>query len=308
VKALEQLIVRSRARWREERARRGLGGRPARLLVRVDDLDAPVPPPASTLKLDDWHEAIVRVVEWSGPLPVHIVSRAGDRLLPELVRFAHRLECPTTLRTCAAGLSPARAEELVDCGVDRVLLRVAAFEDGVQGAVLGESAADARAALAALAAARASRGAALDIVVEVPFDRVTVPLMRATFDEARRLGADGGRLVAPWSGGPWDAGLVDAAAAVLGGDARFDRTSAATLPAVREMRGDAPGTRRTRGACPVGTLQVELLRDGSIRACPFKEGAVPLGDAMQPAWQGLASHRAAVSRCDRSCAHPEVSV
>ncbi len=304
MKALEQLAVRARARVRAELARLGLGGRPSRLVVRLDDLDAAGPVPAATLQLDDWFDAIVRVVEWSKPLPVQVVGRADHRLLAEVVRFAHRLECPTSLRTCAAGLTQGRADELVDCGLDQVVLRVAGVSDETQGAVLGETVADTRRAIAALQAARASRGAGLDIVVEVPFSDATAAELRALVEEARVVGVDGVRLGAPWQGGPLRPGAIDALEWAAAQPAPFNRTPEAAYAALRGMRGDGPGLARAKGACPVGTLQVELLPDGTVRSCPFKGDTTRLGDEMAPAWQALAAHRAAIRACDRACAHP----
>lgn len=307
MKALEQLAVRTRARLREGRARLGLGGRPARLVVRLDDLDAPGPVPAETLKLDDWFDAMVRVVEWTGALPVHVVSRADHRLLAEIVRFAHRLECPTSLRTSAAGMTQARADELVDCGLEQVYVRVAGVSEEAQAAVLGETVTDTRRAIAALQAARHSRGAALDIVLEAPFHARSARELRALYEEARTVGVDGVRVAAPWQGGPFDAGALDALAWVAGQAGPFNRTAPALAAALGKMGGGGPGARRDVGACPVGALQVELLPDGSVRSCPFKGDTTRVGDAMAPAWQALAAHREAIRRCDRACAHPQLS-
>jgi hypothetical protein len=312
VKALEQLVIRARTRWRVGRAFTGGAARPARLVLRLDELDAPArsdgaATPAATLTVDGWYDVVVRVVEWAGALPVHLVARADNPLLPDMVRFAHRLECPTHLRTSASGLVRARAEELVDCGLERVVVRVAGVSDAVQGAVLGETVADTRAALSALLAARASREAALDIAIEVPFDARTAPELQALFEEARSVGIDGVRVAAPWSGGPFGAGALDALGLLAGQAGPFSRTSAETVAALRSMRGDGPGVARKQGACPVGALRLEVLPNGTLLACPFKGDQRPLGDSMAPAWDALAAHRDAIKRCDRACVHPELS-
>ncbi|MDP2306351.1 MAG: hypothetical protein Q8P18_10030 [Pseudomonadota bacterium] len=309
---MEQLVVRARTRLREGRALAGLGGRPARLVLRLDDLDAPGPIPAELLKLEDWYDIVVRVVEWSGPLPVHLVARSEHPFLAEMVRFAHRLECPTTLRTTAAGISPRRADELVDCGLERIVVRVAGVNEATQRAVVGESVADTRRAIAALLAARVSRAAPLDIVLEVPFDARTAPELRALCEEARTVGVDGVRVAAPWAGGPFESGALDALGWVAKQDRPFRRTSADTLGAVREMRGDGPGTPRKGGACPVGTLRVEILPDGTLLSCPFKGDRTRMlsrdpSGAMALAWKALEKHRDAIRTCDRACAHPELT-
>ena len=264
MKALEQLVVRARSRYRRGRARVGLGGRPSQLVIRLDDLDAPVPLPSASLKLDDWLDAVVRVVEWSGALPVRVISRADHRLLCELVRFAHRLECPTSLRTTAFGMSAPRADELVDSGLDAVAVRVAGVTDATQ-ALLGEKAADTWAAIEVLNAARASRGAKLDISLEVPFGPAPARELRELIDAARRKGVDGVRVAAPWTGGAWDSGAIDAVAHVLEA-APFLRNGKGDVDTLRAFRGDAPGVKRGRGRCPVASTRLELLPDGSVGA------------------------------------------
>lgn len=312
MKALEQLVVRARTRLREGRALAGLGGRPARLVLRLDNLDAPGPIPAESLKIEDWYDAVIRVVEWSGALPVHVVARSDHPLLADVVRFAHRLECPTTLRTTAAGLTARRADELVDCGLECIVVRVAGVSEATQQAVLGESVADTRRAIAALLAARVSRGAPLDIVLEVPFDARTAPELRALCEEARTVGVDGVRLAAPWVGGPFERGALDALDCIVGQDGSFRRTPAGTVAAIRAMKGDGPGVQRARGACPVGTLRLEILPDGTLLSCPFKGDRTRMptlnpSATMALAWKALERHRDAIRSCDRACAHPELS-
>jgi hypothetical protein len=290
VKALEHLVVRVRSRVREERARRGLGGPPARLVVRLDDFDAPNVVGDARFTLDDWQEAVVRVIEWSGALPVHIVGRSDHKLLAEMVRFAHRLECPTTLRTDARVLAH-RADELVDCGLDRVIIR---RDDDLSLSDAIQSCLD----------ARISRKAALEIRVELPFVPRTAAELRAASDAAVRAGADGVELAIPWSGGPFAQPTVDSALALR--SATNGRTTKEVFDILPRMDGAGPGAPRQRGSCGVGTARVELLPDGSLRCCPFKADTVRLGDAMAPAWAAMAAHRSAVQRCDRVCGHPEL--
>jgi hypothetical protein len=288
VKALEQLVIRARAGWRTRRARVG-GTRPARLLLRIDDFDAPGEIPAATLDLDKWFDLVVRVVEWGGALPVTIVSRVTNPLLAELVRFCHRLECPTSLRTGPADLTLRRAEELVDMGLAAVAVRMDAASR------------EATDAIAALVAARASRGLPLDIVAELP----PGPGIRERWEAARAAGADGAALAAPWRGA---AAGGDGIAWAKGQGGRFQRTRREVFTAIEAANPspDQPGRPGRAGACPVGSLRLEALPDGTLRSCPFQPGAVPAGDRAADAWAALADHRAAIRRCDRACAHPDL--
>jgi hypothetical protein len=306
VKALEHLIIQSRSRWRGLRARRGSAGRPARALLRLDDLDEPVAPGPLRFQLAQWEDRITELVQWAGAMPVCVVARAANPLMPDVVRFAHRLECPTSLRTTAAGLPRSRAEELLDRGLDELIIRVAGASDAVQQAVLGESALQALDALQGAVAARMGRGLPLRVVVEIPLTTTGAREVPALFAWARGNGADAVRIAAPFRGlepGPDVAAALDFASTQR---APFHATPA---DAVRQMRtlvaGDEPGATRRGGRCPVGGTRVELRGDGAVLSCPFKAGAGSGG--LEQAWGGLADHRGSILACERSCVHPDLA-
>ena len=286
MKSLEQLLIRIRSGLRA-RLPRVRGDRPpARLALRLDDHDAPGPVPSGTMDADGWYEAIVAILEWAGPLPVTVIAHADNPLLPEVVRFCHRLECPVTLRTDTNGLTVFRAEELVDAGVDVALVRLA------HPAVT-------QFAVSALLSARRSRRAKLGIELEIPADS----RLKATIAESRGMGVDGVRITAPFDGGPFDGETLTWAEAQ---PRPFHRTEGDVFSALRRMSGDGPGCARERGSCPVGGIRVEILPDRTLRSCPFKEGPVRLGEAAAAAWSGLERHRAEIRSCGRRCAHPDL--
>jgi hypothetical protein len=196
VKLLESLRIRaaSAVRRRAGRlapARMILGDKPGRLDLRLDALDAPpahlaVGAAASAcgapLDLDAWQERVVDFVQWAGPAPVRITAAADHALLPELVRFCHRLEMPTRVRTGPQGLGEARAEELLDRGMATCEL-------------VARSVGEAEDAARALVRARHSRAAPLRLVLELP--TVTAEDSEA----ARGLGIDSVLAAAGWLGG-----------------------------------------------------------------------------------------------------------
>lgn len=285
MKALQQLLVRARAAGRAWRARRGLPARPGHVVLRLDGLDSPGPI-AGESSLETWQERVVDTLAWTGVVPVRVVGRATHPHLAELARFANRLDCPVTVRTGAAGLDDRVACALVDAGTRRVVL-------------VGD---DAAPAVAALARARREREATVDVLVEVPADRARA--LRDVAAAVRAEGADGVRLAAPWSGGPWRVDVVDGVAEARAWIASFHRADREALLALPDFSGDGPGTPRARGRCPVAGLRLELTPDGLARACPFKEGAVPVDGAAT--WAALAPHRAAIAACGRACWHPEL--
>lgn len=293
---ISRLTVRARAaahaqaarlpRW----ARRGLrlGAGPARLDLRLDDLDGVgTPPPRRAGDADPHREGGARpveewqgrVVDWfiaNGPVPVTVISQPGNPLLAELARFCHRLDVPVTVRTVAEGLGKRQAEDIVDAGARRVVV------SGATPAALGE-----------VARARASRHAKVDIEAEVPAN--------TTLEEARGLvtaGADGVRVALGWRGalpGPYP---------LRGVVASFSRTPHWTwsaLDALGAATGEEPGTPRTSGRCPAGARVV--LDAAGACSCPWKLGRVDRAGG----WAALDLHRGEIAACSRECWHPEVA-
>lgn len=286
MKAIQQLAVRTRSAARAFRARHLRPGWPGHLVLRLDGFDAPGPVEAR-IDLAGWQERVVRLVRAMGPTPVRVIAAADHPWLVELVRFANRLECPVTVRTGPAGLGGREAAGLVDAGVRRVL-------------VVG---ADPAGAVRALAQARGARGAVLDIVVEIPFAEAA--RFREIAGDARAAGADGARLGAPWTGGPYSAAQLAALAEAAEWVASFHRLDREALAAAGAFGGDAPGTPRAEGHCPVAGLRLELRPDGTALACPFQPGAVAFDGEAEALYEGLAAHRAAIRACGRACWHPE---
>lgn len=305
MKALETIRIAARARARTLRARfGGTPGWPARLTLRVDDLDAPREIGPSTMTLEAWQDQIVSVVQNAGPMPVALVGRPDDPVLADLIRFCHRLEMPTVLRTCARGLDPARAAELVDRGLGAVWLRVAGTTDAEQAA-LGETADDAMSAMAALLWARHSRGGDLHVYVEVPLTPANAGAVPRIWEWARAQGADGLRLAPGWHSAP-AASVREALDYVRKQRGPFQKTTALVIDQIEASTGEGgPGAPRSSGTCPVGALRVELARDGEWSACPFHEGRStgPFGTA----WPGMADHRLRIVACNRACAHPDLA-
>ncbi len=251
---------------------------PSRLDLRLDDLGGvgfgELPSRAAARPLEEWQ---TRVVDWflaHGPVPVCVIGRPGNPLLKEMVRFCHRLEVPVSVRTTATSLGLPEAEAIIDGGARRV--------------IVGEPTEE---AFLALAAARASRSARVDLEAELHAG--------ASLEQARALqaaGADGGRVVGAWRGTapePWPLRSLVAS---------FSRTPAALWAALDDMAGGAagePGRARARGHCPIGA-RVVLDGEGAS-SCPWQPGRI----GRDAGWAALAEHRADIAACTRECWHPE---
>jgi hypothetical protein len=310
VKVLERFLVDARSRSRAARARLGVPSgapRPAFLVLRLDDLDAPGGPGGAEVPAGGWDTAAVRVLEWCGPLPARVVARADHPQLPDVVRFLHRLECPVSLRTCARGLGPDRAAELVDAGLQTVSVRVAGATDEVQRAVLGESVAEGVEAFRSLLTARHSRGARLQVLAEAVLTEVSAPQLQDVFSASRSAGLDGVVLAAPWLGVPSSEAVRAAVTWARTQHPPFHRTPSSALAHLSEAAdGQGPGVGRRSGACAVGGLRLEIGPDGRLSHCPFQAGAVAGSDDARADARALSGQRAAIRACRRSCVHPDL--
>lgn len=289
---------------------------PARLVIRLDDADFPnLILDGDALGLPDWRRVLASAVTWLGPVPVTVQAghRAQHPYLAEIVRFAHRLECRTLLVTDGGGLGSAGAEELVDCGLAAARIWVGGVSEHVHEAVVGSPLADATGALAALSAARKSRGARLDLEVGIPWQGPVASEVKAIIGWARQAGLDGFRLVAPWRATrvPTDPELLDD---LSDEPLPFNRTPAPTfdeLHAMAASQDGEPGFARSgssrRNACPVGGQRVEITATGGLFCCPFKEPIGDVDDDLRSAWAAAGPHLQAISACDRACAHVELA-
>lgn len=330
MRTLEHRVAEARAAWRRLAARRG--GRhptrlaPARLVLRLDEGDLPDSLGAGeTLSPAAWQRALVSAVDWLGPVPVTLLAlrSAGSPTVAELVRFAHRLECPTELQTDGTGVDLNRALELVDRGLQRLVVVVGGVSPEVHQAVVGGALDAATGAVVAAVAARTDRRAALDIEVQMPWRVPAQVELRALLGWARQAGADGLRLAPPWrtTGVPLDPELVDAIEDEADPFLRLDPDVLAALDALGAHQDGGPGlarphapARRRRVPCPVGGQRLELTAHGRLVACPFKPpitqdlGADPgAGPDLATAWRGAGAHLAAIRACDRACFCPELA-
>jgi len=323
MRKLEQAVaaVQATARRAASRRVRTDAGQvqPARLVIRLDDADLPgVLGEGELLQLGDWRKLISGAVEWLGPVDVTVLAtHSGDHgSLPEVIRFAHRLECHTLLVTDGTGIDLHRAEELIDRGLNRVRVLVGGVSDDIQRSVVGNSAVEATEAVRALVEARRDREADLDIEVVVPWRGRADEEVRAVLGWARQVGANGFRVMPPWKADqlPADPELLDALLAEERPFNRSERAAISELHAMVAHQDGLPGlarrsgpVRRRRFRCPVGGQRVEVTALGQVCSCPFQPAIGTLEGRLEQVWANAGRHLEAISACDRACAHPELA-
>ncbi len=325
MKLLQQKIVHAHATLRRARARLGLTSplqvRPARLVVRLDDSDLPgVMGEGTPLKRGDWRRLLVDAIAWLGPVPVTVIAgQRGDHPeLVEIIRFVHRLECPTRLVCDGAGISDAVALDLVDVGLAAVSVQVGGVSSTAHRSSVGGEVRDAAEAVSAFIEAKRYRSAVLDIEVLTPWRGRVNEEISAVIGWARQLGSDGFRLTPPWRAEslPADPETLDRVEDEAGPFGRTRHAAVVALHAMVAAQDGAPGRTRQSssrqrmmgtGRCPVGGQRLELTANGRLFSCPF-HAPISLQEGLKASWEeGGQPHLKAIAGCERSCMHVELA-
>ena len=195
VKELTQALARSRFALRRMRSRLPLvsrGVEPVRMVLYLGQTPggaASNDPPQ--LSLEQWKTTLVDLVSWLGPVRVCVDCTAGGEieLAMDLVRLAHRLECPTHLVTTGP-VSIEQALELIDRGLGAVTLRVGGLDNRTHQLVFGGELDAVTASLSAFSKARALRNRVVVLQVNLTAHGENVSTLGAMAGWARQAGAD----------------------------------------------------------------------------------------------------------------------
>lgn len=275
-------------------------------------------PAAAPMPADTWRDLLVAVVEWLGPVPVHVQARA--RRLHEataaVVRFARRLECPVTLVGPGGGIDLDLAFALADAGLERATLVVGGVSPGINQETAGSDLEGASNAVLAFLEARDARQRDLDVVVQFPCSPVSAPELASVEGWARQVSADGFQITAPLLAPAGPTALDPVTGARIHRLEktwdRFHRTQPGTGQAVRAVwaAGDGePGAVRTRGGCPIAGIRLSVRADGAWGTCPFKPAAGHLGGSvgLREGWLATwPEHVRMLRTCPRACFHPQL--
>ncbi len=272
-------------------------------------LSDPLPP-------ERWQQILLSATDWLGPVPVTILSRSPElpSVVPELVRFANRLECAVSLYGVDGGIDDELALRLVDCGLRRACLVLGGVTPDLHAEVSGRSVGRTTGAVSALVRARERRGVELDVVVDFPCTPSTAKDLEAVLGWAQQAGVDGFAVTPPFLSPAAPAQLDDAlarrVAELEASRGSFHCTTRGTAVALRESweagDGGPGGIGPTR--CPIAGLRVDIRGCGRFGSCPFHRSIGRLGpdDDLAHAWASGRAHFEAVSSCARRCRHPEL--
>lgn len=292
---------------------------PVRLVLRLDDGDLKNSMgTGDLLSLAEWEQVIAQAIQWLGPVPITFLAHHGadSDELTHLIRFGHRLECPTLLVCDGSGVDAQRAEALLDVGLSAVRVWVGGVSDVIHRAVVGNPGREATLAVQNLIAARDARPARLDVEVAIPWQGPANAEARAVVGWARQVGADGLRIVAPFHAEhlPADPELLDALQDEMGA---FGRTPSATIDEIHAMvahQDGLPGiardlapSRRRRLTCPVGGQRLVVTAKRRIHSCPFKDPVGMWTGELRQTWAGAQDHLRAIAACDRACSHIQLA-
>jgi len=289
---------------------------PARLVLQLDDRNLPgTMGTGKELSPFEWNQAIAQVIEWLGPVPVTVIAtrNTADVQVPELIRFAHRLECPTTLVTDGTGIDEDKAIELLSSGLSAVRFLVGGVSDEVQQRTVGNDAAAATGAVFAMLSARRDTDLDLDVEVDIPWVEGVTEELNAIVGWARQAGVDGFRITAPYRATalPADPELLDEIVDSSDGFCRNTPTSIEELHAMVAHQDGAPGLSRThsrrRFKCSVGGERLVIGRRRSIYSCPFHAPIVEFDVDFASAWAQAGTHLGCIASCNRACVHTELA-
>jgi len=323
MRQLEERLRLTRAAIRRSWARLSVVdpelGAPARVVIRLDDADLPgCLGDGPVLGPNDYDQILAQAVQWLGPIEVTILAThsADHSSLVRLVRFAHRLECPTMLVSDGTGIDKERAYDLLYAGLSHVRILVGGVSDQVHREVVGNSGIEATRAVQDLVQVKRQCGSGVDIEVGIPWQGPVTEEIRAVMGWARQIGADGMRILAPYRAEnmPADPELLDA---ILDAAGPFARTSDAAVNEIHAMvatQDAEPGvslaespSRRKRWRCPVGGQRLVVTSRGRVHACPFKDPIGVWQGELRETFAGAREHLDAIRSCGRACAHAELA-
>ena len=249
------------------------------------------------ISIQQIYSIIAEYVQKSGPNPIHVwaMENGHSAKIAELLRFAHRLDCPTKIVLTGENCTRESISRLLHSGVDEIWMIFGGLSHQVHEEVTALNIEDSVRILHLLLEERAE--SKTKICIAVPWVREAPKEMSALRDWAMELGVDKVQVHIPYFG-------ADIASKTI---PNHPRLSAILEKTLWERNDRQPGWKKQQPLpCPVGNRRLEIASNGRVCSCPFKTPVEWKDESFVQLWKKLSSHRKEISHCKRMCWHPEL--
>ena len=272
---------------------------PRQLTLRFGKRDNPLAVGIGKKKsLAEFQSLIADCVQ-AGTRSVHFIvdDEVQDADVPQLIRFAHRLDCSTEVVLSGKGVSTAVAEQLLLSGVDWVWMLFGGVSAAVHIDTVGISIEESTQSLQNILQQRRELEIHnVRIGLLLPWRKETPSQSTAIKDWSIELGVDSVQPHFPYFG-------KDMSSEPLPQHQHLSRL----LQFVWQDDSDKPGwKRRYPWSCPVGTNRLEVSKYGRVCACPHKSPIVWNREPLSDIWSKLSMHRQEIQDCERVCLHRDL--
>ena len=246
--------------------------------------------------LAHFQKLITEFIQVSGPHAVHLIAleNADDPDVAAILRFAHRLGCPTEVVLNGRKLQSKTVDALLDSGVDVIWVPIGGLSQEnhyAQSKVAIEESNDLLYDLV-----QRSKETSTQIGIAIPWSGESPNEAAAIRDWSKEIGVSLVQIALPYFGKDMsDHSLPD------------HKHLSSLLKKVLNDKSTKPGWKRLHPwVCPVGNLRLEISKNGRVCSCPFKTPVLWEKETFGELWKKLEPHRQQVNQCSRVCLHKEL--
>ena len=200
MKYIRERLRKYRYKIRTYASKKGRATKPRHLVLRFGKHDQPHSFDGEKRKsLAEMQKLIAETVAESKELPVVFwaIEQASDPLIPLLIRFAHRLECPTILYSDGSSITEQQIVSWFSNGLDTVIFGMAGISQQTHQNLMGNDIEEVTAAIALLAQLRLQHSSKTTIEIWMPWAGDSPSEAHAVWCWAMERGVDAFRIVVP---------------------------------------------------------------------------------------------------------------
>jgi|GEM_PF-3866075 len=242
---------------------------------------------------------IADYVQAQGSMPVHFIvdDAIDDDMVYALLRFAHRLGCPTEVLLNGAAIDESIAQQLLFTGVDSVWMLFGGVSAEVHYATTGVAIEESTQSIQHLIQTRNdTEGLQVQLGLLIPWKKETPSQASAVKDWALELGVDTVQPHFPYMGSQMSKEPLP-----------NHQHLSKWLNVILQDDSSKPGwKRRYPWSCPVGQNRLEVSKYGRVCSCPHKTPILWKKGSLKEVWSNLGDHRQEIHQCDRVCLHRDL--